>query len=229
MRQSVFFSLLFHLLFFLLIEGPAWVKRRFFSSSDISLEVVALNSVKVDLVGMPKLTLEELKALSQESLEKREEKKTTKEFSKEKEKSQEKKSISILEEAIQKKEALKKILLEGNKLSKGNLLYKLASEKETSSLQETEYQEALNFLVMAIKQEWFLPPDLIGEQLQAKISLKISTKGKIQSFQLSSPSGNKNFDERALSSVELAKTKVQLEEKHQEILKNKTIILVFPL
>lgn len=209
--------------------------------------VIVENAIKVDVVGLPKLTLQELKNIDIENITdkepepvKNETPKTVKETSDvEFKKASKKVDLSKLlgniskkkvvakkkkkEDKINRKE-LQKIILEGNKVSKGSSLTgsKIDQDIEVFS----SYVQKIPDIV---KPYWKLPSYLINENLRARIRVFIDKNGKLIKVELFESSGVEEFDSRALSALKNVDLFPIPPEEIRSRLVSGQVVLGFPL
>ena len=221
------------------------------SSDDAALEILKA-SVRVDIVGMPKMTIAELRKLdlpsevpSEPKLEaaKPKEVETQSEIkpddivmpSSEKPK---KALSSFLQSYSSKKvnvkpakkpgegkkiDGLDSLILEGNKLSRGTALV-----GDSSDMADSVFVSYVQIIPEKVKEHWKLPSFLKDQSLQCRIHVWIGPRGEILKTQIRESSGNSEYDNRALNALKA----VQLSVPPAEIvtkLSSRGIILGFPL
>ncbi len=221
---------------------------------DNKLKINVLQStVKVDVVGMPKNTLKELRQLSQNTgawnkkkmFEVKKSANTNKiEYLKPKER---KNFMSMLQQLSSKKDEkskmdkknkptkknrfdrnmkskLRKLVLSGNKVSKGNSLVGINSQ---------EVMDSFNKYVMAlpdiIKRHWKLPQFLLEQTLQCRIQLFLTRGGQILKVEIFESSGNSEYDHFALSSIKKSAPFPEVDDSILHRISRGDIILGFPL
>ncbi|PIP88883.1 MAG: hypothetical protein COW01_08470 [Bdellovibrionales bacterium CG12_big_fil_rev_8_21_14_0_65_38_15] len=219
--QSFFVHL--SLVFLALIIGKlSWDKVQDIRNENIQL---VQNSVRVDMVAMPELTIKELKTYEEpvsepapaEEVVKKEEPPVVAdqpEFVEEKKKQDFASMLKNLsqkkvEEKAAKKEKKKdsfdtskinKLVAAGNKLSAGAAL--VGGE---GSAAQGEYARYLGTIPEAIKPFWKLPSYLASQDLKARVRIFIKEDGTLIKAQLYESSGNEEYDQRAIDSVEKAR------------------------
>jgi len=219
MKKFIIISLLFHgsigLFFFLYQNG------NFFSSKSIS-ESVLKDAVRVDIVGMPTKTLNELKQLQltkkspvtkSEAVESKEVPSTAKEkeeevFSKEakvksKEKDTENKKKVKKGEKSRKIEikGLDELVLMGNQISKGASLDSENISDEALAMLD-EYASKVRERVKSL---WELPTNLLkNEELKCEVVLFINKEGKLVKTQFLSKSSNEEYNKIVLDTLKRA-------------------------
>jgi len=185
---------------------------------------VIQSSVRVDIVSMPKLTVQELKKMKNNPVEKiikgSEVKKTSKDdiinpgdiIVKVKKKINLKDLLSNLSKNEKKdtrsgkerkkkisndsKIQLQKLILEGNKVSQGTMV---VGDLNVES--DTNFNNYLRLISQYIKPFWKLPSYLMGKDFKCRIRVFIAANGSILRSLVYESSGSKEFDEKALSSL----------------------------
>lgn len=204
---------------------------------------VVQTAVRIDVVGLPKHTLQELKKIDLSQVAEEPVKETTSksnETSKVEFKTKRKKvNLSNLLKKFSTKKVqkikvkrnkaidtskLNNLILEGNKLSKG------------SSSTGNEMSEAAQMFVRYIqsvpdkvKPNWRLPSYLIDKELSCRIRVYIGSNGQIMRSEIYESSGDNEYDKKALEAV---KRTVRLPKPHKDIMArvaNGDVILGFPL
>src|SRR3989339_660305 len=98
------------------------------------------------------------------------------------------------------KRELQKLIIAGNKVSKGSSLTgEVISDKEAS-----EFNNYINKLPEIIRPFWQLPSYLKEQNLQCRIVLYLSSDGSIIKTTILETSGNDDYDLRALKSIQAA-------------------------
>lgn len=183
------------------------------------------SAVRVDVVGMPKLTVKELKNMEPDAPASGEKEaaapkaaaqapsKSDIEFKKveakkvelssllgalsskevEKSKKPKKKGLSL------SKRELNSLMMEGNKVSKGQALV-----GDSLQQRQGEFLEYVSSLPGHIKPYWRLPSYLLEKNLRARIRIYVSENGKILKTEVYESSGVKEFDQRALGALKKA-------------------------
>jgi len=219
---------------------------------DAALEILRA-SVRVDVVGMPKMTLQELRELQAEATPPRPEPKPTQATKAEPTEAPpkaddivmpgqeaKKKLGSLLADYSAKKvpksekdtkgeskgknDGLDSLILEGNKLSRGTAL--VGDVSETADTPFVAYVQTLPELVRA---HWRLPSFLKDANLQCRLHLWIGERGDILRIQVRESSGNKEYDDRAVLAVKSAAPFPVPPSEAQAKLGSRGIILGFPL
>lgn len=220
-------SLLIHGIFFamaLLFGKLAWDRTQERRAENIQL---VQNSVRVDMVAMPELTVQELKTYEEPQKVEEIVAEETKvvapppvpdqpEFIEEKKKqdfasmlknlSKKKVEEKVVKNA-KKKEAsvfdgkkLDKLVAAGNKLSGGAAL--VGGE---ASAAQGEYALYLGSLPEAVRPYWKLPSYLASQELQARVRVFIRTDGSLIKAELYESSGVAEYDQRAIEAVRRAR------------------------
>ncbi|MDH4469007.1 MAG: cell envelope integrity protein TolA [Bacteriovoracaceae bacterium] len=253
--KSFYQSFSFHLFFLFLILAVTYI--HFWKEEEEGRVIVP--SIQVDVVSMPKFTLEELRKMdldvSQDVAKeetKVDEKKEVKdenesevkptevkdpppaqiddllkELSKKKvkpSKIETKDNNKKIELSDEKREQLKRLALEGNKLMQGQAVEGLSDQQ----LQE-EIEIYTAQLSSRIKNFWILPSYLIDRPLRTRIKIFIDGTGKLLSHEVLSSSGEAEFDQRAVQSIMKA---APFMIPHKDIvprLLRGNIVIVFPL
>lgn len=223
-NRSIGFALIAHIIFFLIlllvhIFGDFQLWRK-----DIADVTVAASSVRVDIVGMPKFTIQELKKMKlvpianeeeKSGVKSEEEKKSTNDDGAFKEKAKvnlndllkdlSKKSVET--QGIRKnqqktnkktldKNQLKQLVLEGNKLSRGADL--VGSEYEQNL---TAYTAYIGNLPNIVRPYWKLPSYLMDKGLKCRVRVYIGADGKVIKTEIFEQSGEEEFDRLATSAI----------------------------
>lgn len=205
------------------------------------------SSVRVDLVGLPKHTLQELKAIDLSStlpkLEKTPRKVQIQETSKVEFKTIKKKvnlsnllaNISqnkvVKKKRLKKKQekkvdlrAIKELVLEGNKVSKGSSI-----SGEQLDMSKQVFISYIQGLPDQIRPQWKLPTYLLDKTLQCRVQIFIGTDGKVLKIVLYESSGDGEYDSKAIQAIKLSSP---LAKPPSSILSQVTggqVVLGFPL
>ena len=188
-----------------------------------SLKVIQ-SSIKVDVVGMPKWTLRELKQMEMGNIKKdmgHSSKKVDKEipesqssslfFNKIKQFSRKKikvkRSASTARKDKIREKKLGKLILAGNKLSSGASLTGDTNSKELSELRL--YMESLPLF---IRPHWILPSYLKEKELQCRIRIFIAKGGRLLKATVVESSGDTQYDNHALGAIRRAQLPVPKDE-----------------
>lgn len=189
---------------------------KLFDMKDSSRKVEIIQSaVRVDVVGMPKLTIKELKEAVVEAPIKGEEKEVQGKDEAHDESSSfnsflnkySQKKIDLPkakkkgnEEAIDAKK-IKSLVLEGNKVSQGTSLIGDSLKQEM-----TAYNNYVGNLPNIVRPYWKLPTYLMDQNLKCRVRVYISSSGSIIKTEIYESSGTSEFDQRALRAVRAVQT-----------------------
>lgn len=251
-KSGLMLSLALHVFFVIL----AFIIGRIFSPAspaNATLEILRA-SVRVDVVGMPKMTIQELKALQTEAQAPKEEPKpaqaTKTEVSEAPPKPNDvviqeqgkevKKSFTSLLNDYSKKaptakaekkgdskgksDGLDALILEGNRLSKGTAL--VGDVSDTADAPFVGYAQTLPDL---IRNNWRLPSFLKDKNYQCRIHIWIGAQGQLLKAEMRESSGNEDYDERALSAIRASSPFPAPPAEAQAKLAHNGLILGFPL
>jgi TonB family protein len=189
----------------------------FFSTKKNNVDLKVIESaVRIDIVALPKFTLEELKKMDvndtvQETKEEKIE--NSNETSKiEFNKKSKKLNLNNLLKNLSKKKLkkvkikkqenkidrskFKKLVLEGNQISKGSS----TSGQQVSNGQQM-YISYIQSLPDRVKPHWKLPSYLLGKDLQARLRVFIAANGVILKVVIYQSSGDTEFDSKAIEAV----------------------------
>lgn len=247
-------SLGIHSLLFLLAFVGGEVVSRVFKSNDVE---IIRSAVRVDVVGMPKFTIQELKKMeAQPIIEKEPEvaKGKKEETVTETEDVIKKDDLVIQEEGKKKakasflnmlndyssKKVSAKVEKKGNSsgtgtknldslIIEGNRLSKgSALVGDYSDEQNSEFSAYVQNIPGVIRPFWKLPSYLLEKDLRCRIRIYLSPEGKLLKFDIQESSGVAEFDARAEKAVREA----TFPKPSQEVgarLTNSGIILGFPI
>ncbi|ATH08810.1 hypothetical protein BIY24_12890 [Halobacteriovorax marinus] len=95
---------------------------------------------------------------------------------------------------------LKKLVAEGNKISKGVAL----SGTGRSDQELTEFQLYASTLSAKVKQFWKLPGYLIDKNLKCRIRIYLKSDGSLLRSEIFESSGEEEFDKRAMAAIKQA-------------------------
>ncbi len=251
-NRDFLISLGFHLVLFLLTFAGGQVVSRVFKSNDVE---IIQSSVRVDVVGMPKFTIQELKQIQIEKpLENPQEvSKTVKEETKTEAEDVVKKDDLIIEEEGKKKASFlnllqdysaKKVTVSNDKKSiknseknsnldslviEGNKLSKGSSlVGDYTDLQNSEFSTYVQNIPQVIKPFWKLPSYLMEKNLRCRIKVFLSTEGKLLKLELQESSGVPEFDTRAENAIRESTFPKPSEEVGLRLTRS-GIILGFPI
>jgi colicin import membrane protein len=204
--------------FFLLIATILFQKGFNLLQPNATITTV-IPSIRVDVVGMPKMTLQELKKLSSGEgggSTSEEDQSITKEESdsltfKKKGKNLSEilrlealKKISLKEETQKTgkggkgkiKGDLSELVLEGNKISKG-----MAIIGDTRGMVMGAFGQYVSSIPDFVRPNWKLPATLLESNLNCRVRIYLNADGKLEKAELFESSGNKEYDKRAIQAV----------------------------
>tara|TARA_B100001971_G_scaffold215195_1_gene260352 strand:+ start:182414 stop:183175 length:762 start_codon:yes stop_codon:yes gene_type:complete len=210
----------------------------------IEIEETIQSSVKVDVVGMPKLTVQELKEFKATEIEKGETE-DPKNIAEEKveEPVEEKVDLGNLLSNLSKKKVapkkrkkkkkfgnvlsqkeLKSLVLEGNKISQGESVVGDSLENARTVL-----GQYASTLPSHVRPFWKLPSYLLNKDLSARIRVYLSETGKVLRTEIIKSSGVDDFDQRALRAIKQANPFPAPESEIAKLTTSGAIVLGFPL
>ncbi len=252
-NKNFILSLGAHGLLVLLSFAGGELISKVFRNNDVE---IIRSSVRVDVVGMPKFTVQELKKMQAEPIVQNEPEATkgVKEETKtETEDVIKKDDLVIQEEGKKKKESFlnmlndyssKKVTAkvekqgkkagEGNKnldslIIEGNRLSKgSALVGDYTDEQNSAFSAYVQNMPGFIRPNWKLPQWLLEKQLRCRIKIFLSPAGKILKLEMQESSGEPEFDTRAESAIRSADFPQPTAEVGAR-LTNSGIILGFPL
>ncbi len=226
-NKNFLYSLGFHFLFFLLSFAGGKLVSTIFQSSDVE---IIHSAVRVDVIGMPKFTLQELKKMeAQPVVEKLPQiVKGTKDEAKTENEDVIKKNDLIIQKETKKKERVsflnlindysnKKIAVKADKkgskesvsssqldslIIEGNKLSKgSALVGDYSDVQQSDFSAYVQNIPGIIRPFWKLPSYLMEKNLRCRIKIFLSSEGKLIKIELQESSGVSEFDVRAEQAV----------------------------
>lgn len=245
-------SFVAHILFFLCALAGGELVSKVFRSNDVE---IIQSSVRVDVVGMPKFTVQELKKMQAEPVVQNEPEvaKGVKEETVKETPDVIKKDDIVIQEEGKKKESFLNLLNDysnkkvkaksqekgakagaGNKnldslIIEGNRLSKgSALVGEYTDQQNSEFSAYVQNLPGMIRPFWKLPSYLLEKDLRCRIKIFLSPEGKLLKLELQESSGTAEFDERATNAIRSATFPKPSDEVGKR-LTNSGIILGFPL
>lgn len=245
--RSKVVSLLLHgslflilILFFLIPD----LRNLFFPNLFKYEKRVIQSAVRVDLVEMPVLTIEELKKLpdleqkispvvdkvvkttvsekiieksAEDSLDQLLNKVSKKDIKKDKNNKLEKKK------AIKGSKELGDLILAGNKIAQGD-----DAQGDIRDQKNSEFDVYVLSVRRKVQQNWKLPSYLLDVNLRCLIQLRIDSRGQLISAKVINSSGNNDFDQRALDAIKIAGSFDIPGELIREELENGSLNLLFP-
>ena len=218
--------------------------KSFIKKKDLT---VVQSSVRVDVVGLPKYTLQELRKMNlgasiseiPEKVEPKQEKvnETSDIEFKKKAKSV---NLSNLLSNISKKEVTKKVkkkkskkidtrllnklVLEGNKVSQGSSI-----SGEQLDMSKQVFIAYIQELPDKIKPNWKLPTYMIERELKCRIQIFISSDGRVLKMKLFESSGDEEYDQKAIEAIKLSSPLPKPPTSILSDVANGNVILGFPL
>lgn len=217
----------------------------FISRTRPKVEIIQ-SAVRVDVVEMPKYTVQELKKMQVAPMPEAPEEVTGEVKPEEPEKKVEeapKVDLSNILNTLSKKDVkpqptkkvkgkqeidktkLKTLLLEGNKVSKGSSIVGDSYAKE-----ESKFNTYMATLPDYIRPFWKLPTYLLeNENLNCRIKIFIDSDGKIVKSEIIESSGEAEFDRKALQAIKDTKSLPPPEKAILARVSSGKIILGFPL
>lgn len=206
-------------------------------------------ALRVDMVGLPDLTKQDLmdisKALPKEAPQEKIAKPQPKEAVKEDElvlkpkkkkedaKKQEKAREDRMESALARIRALEKVresarneeeaavVIKGNKVSKGTSLSGDAKEAA-----EASYYDLVKDRLI---ENWALPPWLARQKYAAQVLITVNAQGRITAVKFLKPSGNAQFDDAIRATLKDSQPLPEPPEAVLATVENRGILLGFPL
>ncbi len=251
-NKNFIYSLGVHGLLVLLSFAGGELISKVFHNNDIE---IIRSSVRVDVVGMPKFTAQELKKMQAEPVIQNEPEvaKGVKEETKTETEDVIKKDDLVIQEEGKKRESFLNILNdysskkvtakvekkgkvagEGNKnldslIIEGNRLSKgSALVGDYTDEQNSAFSAYVQNMPGFIRPNWKLPQWLLEKQLRCRIRIFLSPAGKILKLEMQESSGEPEFDSRAQSAIRAANFPQPTAEVGAR-LTNSGIILGFPL
>lgn len=234
-----FLILAFSLHLFIFLIAFTLQKLNFVNSTSKEIEIIQ-SSVRVDVVGMPKLTVKELKELeASPSVESSKGESAHLDNTKSNE---EESSFNSFLKTYSKKETpkakkqgdkkgtsltssnLKNLILEGNKVSQGTSLVGDSLKQEM-----TEYTSYIGNIPNVVRPNWKLPSYLMEKKLKCRVRIYIGSNGKLIKSEIFESSGEIEFDRRAQKAVSDVKTFPTPPKEIASRLISGDLILGFPL
>jgi TonB family protein len=199
-----------------------------------------VSAIRVDVVAMPKHTLQELKKFSASSgkVQKVQDKgpaflkKGKQKSLKDLLKGEASKDLSVKAKGRSKKKGKKKgkynkelggLILQGNKVSKG-----WAIVGDTREMVLDEFGKYVAQLPDFVRPNWKLPASLMNRKLNCRVQIYIGPKGELKMAKLFKSSGNGEYDRKALEAVRETSFPVP-SKKVKEKAERGQILLGFPL
>ncbi len=211
------------------------------------------SSVRIDVVAMPKFTVQELKKMKVSEpvveqkgeevkekakediikpddivIEKKEPKVNLKNLlsnlSKNEKKVKVKKGKKSGELDSKSKKELQQLILEGNKVSAGT-----STVGDSLAVEKTMFNDYVSALPNMVRPYWKLPSYLMDQGLQCRIRVFIASNGKILNTEIYESSGNNEFDQKALNSLKQVSSFPQPQSEITARLASGAVVLGFPL
>jgi TonB family protein len=243
------------LLFGAFVAMGFFFKNQMDKVRDYNLKLVQ-SSVKVDVVAMPEMSVQELKSLQgqmgaaqQESsettrvIEEKKEEITEDSYKVEKKKSSFQDMLKQYSKKVDNKIAKAKKIDESKYKAKdnfntsklknlvlaGNKLSKGESLVGGKSVTETtEFEKYASVLPDLVRENWSIPSYLAEQELQCRIRIFINNSGRLTKASIHESSGNQEYDLRALEAVK--KTSFPIPPKKiSKAIRDGSILLGFPL
>ncbi|WP_408097451.1 cell envelope integrity protein TolA [Peredibacter sp. HCB2-198] len=253
-NKNFLISLGAHTVLFLLCFAGGELISKVWKNGDVE---IIRSSVRVDVVGMPKFTIQELKKMQAEPIiEKQPEvAKGVKEETKVETEDVIKKDDLVIQEQDKKKKAnflnmlsdysSKKVTAKAQKkgavaatgdknldslVIEGNRLSKgSALVGDYTDEQNSEFSAYVQNLPGVIRPFWKLPSYLMDKDLRCRIKIYLSSTGHLLKLEIQESSGTSEFDSRAEKAVRDASPFPKPSEEVGARLTNSGIILGFPL
>lgn len=242
--RNLFLSLAFHVGLLLVFS----IKTLFFPSQPLVLQ----DSLRVDLVALPDKITPQTKAVTKPKPEPTPEKTPPSLEPKPKPRPKPsqpkvnlKKAKKQQESALQKLQAL--AALDRLKKEQPKAVPKEPAKKESSPPPETTYKgnvlsagtsltgvnklqhnQYLSKIKEHVKNNWFLPEWLTKENLKAQVRIRINESGQLIEQSFVNASGNKEFDQRVVQTLENSNPFPAPPEKFKDILEVDGLVLGFP-
>lgn len=251
-NKHFLYSLAAHLLLFLAIFSGGELVKKIFKYNDVE---VIRSSIRVDVVGMPKFTIQELKKMEAQPVidSKPEEVKGKKEETQAESQDVIKKDDLVIQEQGKKKSSFLNLLNDysskkvsakneikgtksgtGNKnldslIIEGNRLSKgSALVGDYTDTQNSEFSAYVQNIPGVIRPFWKLPSYLLDKDLRCRIKIYLSPIGKLIKLELQESSGVPEFDARAEKAIREASFPKPSDEVGSRLV-NSGIILGFPI
>ena len=124
----------------------------------------------------------------------------------------------------EKDNALKDLVLSGNKVQKGTQMY-----GDGNYTQLTEYQAYVTRLPSIVRTNWSLPSYLADKKLKCRIKIALGSDGRLTKATIHTSSGENEFDQRAIDAVKASAPFPAFNEGLVKNTQNIEVILGFPL
>lgn len=217
-----------------------------FTSKNNEVPDFVQSAVRVDVVAMPKLTVQELKNMAPQMPaadkadtspdESSAQSKSDVEFKTDKKVELSSLLSNLSKRNVEKSKKKKKkgpslsakelnsLVMEGNKVSAGQSLV-----GDSLAEAQGEYAEYVAAIPSFVRPYWKLPSYLIEKDLRARIKIYISENGKIVKSEVYESSGVAEFDNRALSALKETGILPVPEKSIRSMLASGKVVLGFPL
>lgn len=211
------------------------------------------SSVRIDVVAMPKFTVQELKKMKVSEpvveekgeevkekakpdiikpddivIEKKEPKLNLKNLlsnlSKKEKKVKVKKGKEQGKIDSKSKKELQQLILEGNKVSAGT-----STVGDSLAIEKSLFNDYVSALPNRVRPYWKLPSYLMDKGLKCRIRVFIASSGKILKTEIYESSGNSEFDQKAMSSLKQVSSFSQPKSEITARLASGAVVLGFPL
>ena len=231
---------------FFIALAVVFIPRVFDLTKDTPKITKVVSAIRVDVVAMPKHTLQELKKLSASAsasasagkAQKAQDKgpaflkKGKQKSLKDLLKGEASKGLSVKAKGRSKRNGKKKgkynkelsgLILQGNKVSKG-----WAIVGDTREMVLDEFGKYIAQLPDYVRPNWKLPASLMKKKLNCRVQIYIGSKGELKRAKLFKSSGNGEYDRKALEAVRETSFPVP-SKKVKEKAERGQILLGFPL
>ena len=245
-NSAVVKALAFHIVLVGLIYlASSYIELGEFEFAPTEEPEVISSAVRIDVVAMPKLTLQELKQINASQTEPVEdipkEESPSNETSKVEFKKEEKKidvsnllkdfsqknvikKIPKKKERVIDKSALRKIILEGNKVSQGS-----STTGESLDQANQAFVSYMQGLPDQVRPYWKLPSYLMDRSLRCRVRIFLDANGNIIRTQIFETSGVPEFDAKALEALKKSSPLPKPSKEYLTKAIGGAIILGFPL
>ena len=238
-EKNLIKALFLHGFLILLFLMSGLLNLNFFHKK-IEFEETIQSAVKVDIVGMPKLTVQELKEFKVSEMQKGDEEAKPEDIKAQetssnvdlgslltnlskKKKVRKKRAKKTYGSALSQKE-LKALVNEGNKISKGEAVVG-DSLKESRS----QFAQYASRLPSHVRPFWKLPTYLLEKNLACRIQVYISKTGEVLRTVIVQSSGVEEYDSRAMRAIKAANPFPVPEGDIATFLSAGQVVLGFPL
>lgn len=119
---------------------------------------------------------------------------------------------------------LKKLVLSGNKLSRGTQIY-----GDGGGAEMTAFQAYASRLPDLIRQKWVLPSFLMNKKLQCRIRVWINSNGELTRAEVYKSSGDSEYDQKAIEAIRASAPFPAVSAEFGAKVQKGDILLGFPL